>query len=160
MKRKHLFSLSLLSIFSFCVTAQTSWTRLTPTPQEASINCIKKIPGTNKLVAVCGGSTIMFSEDNGTSWEMRYNPAGKDNDYVCYSVLFFNSNVGFISGSKESILKTLDGGLTWTEVYSGSTIYSWSAYFDFVFSDPATGVAVGSMGKIIRTQMAGIPGLK
>jgi len=129
--------------------AQPSWTMLTPAPQENSVNSIKKIPGTNKLIAVCSGSTIMFSQDQGNSWQIIRNPGGKDNDYICQSTIFLNQDIGFISGSYASILKTTDGGLNWYEVYAGSNNTSHLLY-DFAFSEQV-GLAVGYSGKIVRT---------
>ncbi len=133
---------------------QTAWSRLTPDPQENTINCISKIPGTNILIAVAEGSTIMFSEDQGESWTINTNPAGKKNNFSIFSAYFLDEDIGFISGSKESILKTMDGGLTWEEVFFGGSMNSYG-YNDFVFCNSTTGVAVGSAGKIIRTTDSG-----
>ena len=148
--------LSLLVIsFPFLLLAQPSWSRFTPLPQEHTINDMVKIPGTDKLIAVCDGSTYMITEDSGNSWQLFTNPAGKGNGYSLFSIYFLDDNIGFISGSYESILKTTDGGSTWEEVYFGGSFYNWSGYYDFVFFNPTTGIAVGTEGKIIRTTDGG-----
>lgn len=149
MKAQNITLFFSLLIFAFTLNAQNSWTMLTPAPQENTINCIKKIPGTNKLIAVCSGSTIMFSLDYGYTWQIFHNPAGKDNDFVCQSTIFLSEDVGFISGSYASILKTNDGGLTWNEVYAGSNNASY-LFYDFAFKNQV-GIAVGYLGHIVRT---------
>ncbi len=154
MKRQNLYLL-LLMVFPVMLHSQSAWTRITPTPQENTINCITKIPETNKLIAVTGGSMILISEDQGNSWIIKTNPAGKGNNYSIFTVKFLNSNIGYISGSYESVLKTTDGGLTYEEVYSGGSIYNWAGYYDFAFSESNIGVAVGHSGKILRTSNGG-----
>jgi photosystem II stability/assembly factor-like uncharacterized protein len=155
MKHQRLCSLFIFSFFAFFVTAQTSWTRLTPTPQENSINCITKIPGTNKLIAIGEGSTLMMSNDVGESWELLLNPAEMNNDYLCKGIHYINENTGFINGGNETILKTMDGGFTWNLKYMSSTIYEWQCINDIEFLDESTGYAIGDNGQLFKTSDVG-----
>ncbi len=155
MKTLTLYFTIFVMIFPLFLFGQISWSRLSPLPQEHSINEMVKIPNTNKIIAVCDRSTYMITEDLGDSWQLFTNPSGKENSYSLFSIYFLDENIGFISGSYETVLKTADGGLTWQEVFSGESNFDWSAYYDFTFIDPNTGIAVGVDGKIIRTTDGG-----
>jgi len=154
MKRQNLYLL-LLMVFPVMLHSQSSWTRITPTPQENTINCITKIPGTNKLIAVGEGSTVMISENGGETWSIYLNPAGKNNQYNCNGVYFINESTGFIYGGKETILKTTDGGINWYLVYSGSTIYNWQCINEIEFINETTGFAIADNGQLFKSYDAG-----
>jgi photosystem II stability/assembly factor-like uncharacterized protein len=148
----------LIIIFSITVStllAQAPWTRITPTPQENTINDITRIPGTDRLVAVCDGSTIMMSDDAGETWDLILNPAGRNNQNVCKGIHFISETTGFINGDRETILKTTDGGQTWDLKYQGSTIYEWQCINDIEFLNNTHGFAVGDYGQLFETTDAG-----
>lgn len=135
--------------------AQIPWTRVTPTPQENTINQVIRIPGTDRLIAACAGSTIMMSDDAGESWDLILNPAGMNNQYICKGIHFINETTGFINGGSETILKTTDGGQTWNLKYQGNTIYDWQCINDIVFLSDTHGFAVGDAGQLFETSDAG-----
>jgi photosystem II stability/assembly factor-like uncharacterized protein len=68
-----------------------------------------------------------------------------------WKVKFVSSTVGWIVGEAGTILKTTNGGTTWTAQTSGAgnNLYCVS------FSDSNTGTVVGSYGKILRTTNGG-----
>jgi photosystem II stability/assembly factor-like uncharacterized protein len=107
----------IFSAASINIQAQSPWTRISPTPQEHWINEIIRIPGTDRLMAACEGSTIMMSDDDGETWDLIMNPAGMNNDFVCKGIHFINESIGFLNGGRETILKTVDGGQTWNLKY-------------------------------------------
>ena len=63
------------------------------------------------------------------------------------SVKFISSSVGWAVGDYGTILKTTDGGTTWTFQSSGTTNYLGSVFF----TDANNGTVVGSDGTILRT---------
>ncbi|MCD4665989.1 MAG: hypothetical protein K8R68_12020, partial [Bacteroidales bacterium] len=136
-----------LFISSTFTISQSAWTRVTPRPQENHINDVTKIPGTDKIIAVSDGSTVMISDDGGESWQMILNPGGLANDYPLNTVYFYNSLVGFIGGHyyefmniQDYILKTEDGGITWqvnNNLPTGTYVY------DFYFVNQNTGFVAG-----------------
>lgn len=146
----------LFAVFNFLlfqnIFAQQAWNRILSLPQENTINDMMFIPGTNKLVAVCEGSTVMYSSDFGESWELQYNPAGLNNYANLKSVYYLDANTGFISTSNALILKTTNGGSSWTQVYSGVPAISFN---DFHFIDNNLGYACGNHGWIIKTTDGG-----
>ncbi|MBE0662086.1 MAG: hypothetical protein IH597_06425 [Bacteroidales bacterium] len=76
-----MYHLKTIAIIIFLIAvatlhAQLPWTRISPAPQEHWINEIIRIPGTDRLMAACEGSTIMMSDDDGETWDLMMNPAG------------------------------------------------------------------------------------
>ena len=131
--------------------SQQLWNRVSPTPQENTINDITRISGTERLIAVCEGSTIMMSDDGGETWDLKLNPAGRNNQYICKGIHFINGTTGFINGGRETILKTTDGGLTWDLKYQGNTNYEWQCINDIEFLNDTQGFAVGDEGQLFET---------
>nr|NQU92904.1 T9SS type A sorting domain-containing protein [Bacteroidota bacterium] len=149
--------LLVLAFIWFHAPAQSGWARNTPLPQENHINDITKIPGTGKIIAVCDQATIMISDDNGESWQILLNPAGIPNDRPLETVYFYNSTIGFIGGNCtvsgdpiDYVLKTTDGGDSWTVNYNipGSDI---NQINDIYFVNPETGFALGYNGRLFKT---------
>lgn len=69
-----------------------------------------------------------------------------------YSVNFLNTSTGFLNGALSgSIIKTSDGGTSWSFTSSGTS----STFYDIAFYDNSIGVAVGSNGTIIKTSNGG-----
>jgi photosystem II stability/assembly factor-like uncharacterized protein len=141
--------------FIYYSIGQPSWTRITPLPQEHTINCITQIPGSEKLVCVTSGSSVMISEDAGNTWEVILNPAGQENNFYSKGVYFFNENIGFIYGGNEKILRTSNGGYNWQLVYDGNAFYYWQTINDIEFVNLSTGFAIASSGKFFKTTDSG-----
>ena len=149
---KHISALTLFFILtlSLPIFAQPAWVRKQATPQENTLNDITRIPGTNKLIAVGEGSTVMISEDAGESWQIITNPAAMENDYMAKTVCFTNESTGFIGGSYNTILKTTDGGYTWNVKLIKDSIYKENCFGSIVFSNLLTGFAFND-DKLYRT---------
>ncbi len=104
----------MFSLFSEeFLSAQQAWTRINASPQENDINDMCVIPGTNEIIAVCNGSTIMKSNDGGQTWDLTLNPSNLYNEFDFYCVCFANTNLGFIGTYDQVILRTTDSGNTW-----------------------------------------------
>jgi len=72
--------------------------------------------------------------------------------HTLHSVHFSDDNTGYAVGDVGTIIKTLDGGTTWTVLTSGTTDRFNSAYFP----DVNTGYVVGDSGTIVKTIDGGI----
>ena len=74
---------------------------------------------------------FIHSPDAGNTWQWTDMSAYADGLVACH---FVNENVGFVGGIRESegsvILKTTDGGDTWTEVFTstGGSAYAWKFF--------------------------------
>ena len=68
------------------------------------------------------------------------------------SVHMVDSQVGFAAGEHGVVVKTSDGGVTWTEVAHNVTT---ADLLGLYFVDPNTGVIVGKEGTVLRTTNGG-----
>src|SRR5713101_7002233 len=83
-----------------------------------------------------------------TSWQWL-NPLPQGNTLL--GVSFMDANAGTAVGYNGTILRTLNGGKTWTIQSSGTTNY----LHGLSFTDPNMGTVVGDSGTILRTSDAG-----
>lgn len=107
-------------------------------------------------IAVGYDGTILRCTDGGTNWTK---PVAPGNTYQRHfnSVYFANSTTGYIAGgwpsndSIQTILKTTDGGITWSVQRDNPGFWLRSIYF----TDAQHGVAVGDNGTILKTTDGG-----
>ncbi len=90
------------------------------TPAKRALRAIE-IDGNNVYVVGDAGS-MYRSTDNGNTWEEKFSYIGQALEFQ-RRVVFLNENVGFICGGSTSsadslgyVLKTTDGGETWTQL--------------------------------------------
>jgi photosystem II stability/assembly factor-like uncharacterized protein len=105
--------------------------------------------------AVGNAATITKTIDGGRSWQrlhFRYLNGYNDDaitDVIFNTVWFVNESVGYVGGERESdfhhqeysdavLLKTTDGGLTWTKIYVPET----KEIYDLTFFDELTGIGI------------------
>ncbi len=91
-------------------------------------------------------SVITFSQ---WTWQ---NPLPQGN--TLSSVYFCSANIGYAVGDVGTILKTINGGTTWTTLPCGIP-YSPPHLASVYFTDANTGYAVGSGGVILKTNDGG-----
>jgi hypothetical protein len=68
-----------------------------------------------------------------------------------HSIFFSDVNTGYACGNLGRIIKTTNGGVTWTELYRPCDYSLWSV----CFTDSATGYLVGEAGTILKTTNGG-----
>lgn len=124
------------------------------------------------LIGVGDRSTIVESRDGGATWTARtYESKGgsgmtEEEEVVAqqpsfYDVDFIDANTGWIVGEFGKILKTTDGGATWTEqqqsLIGGEIVDALSlpTFFGVDFLDANNGAAVGLDGRIAITADGG-----
>ena len=132
--------------------AQQAWNRIVNLPQENAINDIARIPGTEIIVAVGEGSTVMYSDDMGETWDVKCNPAGLNNFANLKSVLFTDALLGFITTADGQILRTSDGGNQWSVVHTTSPE---SSLNDIYFFNANHGIVCGDNGVLLKTINSG-----
>jgi len=116
----------LVFILSITTSAQQQWYWQNPIPgNRFSTNKIKFFDENNGMVIGTGG-LIYMTTNSGQAWRPVY--TGIEEDLIDLS--FINHNFGIII-SAESILKTTDGGLTWSEILGvGFTGYEYCSIVD------------------------------
>ncbi len=102
------------------------------------------------------GSTILKTTNGGTSWSgAQFAEWGK----YFYSVTFFDSLSGWIGGDRGDIERTTDGGATWTDAKTDSSIASGFTIRNIRFYSRQYGFAMGGFfditGTILRTTNGG-----
>ncbi len=123
----------LNSMSLFCQSEP--WERINPKPIESSLNEIVNIPGSNRLITVGNGASIIYSDDEGTSWVISYKPAGIARTIKLNAIHFVNSDLGFVVGSHSTLLKTANSGESWTNISPVGN----DDFLDVCFIDEQTG---------------------
>lgn len=93
-------------------------------------------PGTMKKILLLSFALVLIELNSFAQWEFQ-NPLPTGSSLN--SVFFTDANTGYAVGDFGIIIKTLDGGINWTPLSSGTTIPLYSVYF----TDVNTGYAVG-----------------
>jgi len=119
-KRIIIFASFILSII--LLHAQTeAWKRINPNPVESSLNDISLLPD-GRIVAVGSGATVIYSDNSGDDWEIIYVPDSISRIVEFNRVDFADNLHGMAVGSYYSIIKTDDGGETWTDISPGADL--------------------------------------
>jgi len=129
-----------------------NWSQLSSHETVSDLNGITHFDENN--VWACGyNGTIMRSSDGGESWENQI----IDDNYCLRDICFPTVLVGYCVGySSEDgvILKTVDGGFSWTEITP--IIPDLEMLYSVDFMNEDRGVAVGSSGEIVYTTDGGV----
>ncbi|MBN2148933.1 MAG: hypothetical protein JW726_16210, partial [Anaerolineales bacterium] len=109
-----------------------------------------------------GALTLFRTRDEGATWEGPICipvPGAMVDAYYTYApnqpllgMQFLDQNTGYIVGAQGVILKTSDGGLTWTQQTSGVAVNLTALYFH----DASTGWAIGESGVLLSTSDGGL----
>jgi photosystem II stability/assembly factor-like uncharacterized protein len=101
------------------------------------------------VVAVGASGHILRSTDSGANWELVPAPT----QATLTGVSFADEQHGWIVGHDAVILRTEDGGRTWTKQYQGEDLQV--SFLDVLFLDTQTGFAVGAYGEFLATADGG-----
>jgi photosystem II stability/assembly factor-like uncharacterized protein len=137
--RKIVFIL-LIVLFSFAGAQQ--WTKLTPTPTPRNLNGVG-FANSNVGCIVGDGQAVYVTRDGGTTWSTANLAAATS----VQGTFWFDELHAWVVGSNNSddCFRTVDGGLTWTEM-TGIPLGSWYAVR---FKSPTFGWATGNGGAAI-----------
>jgi photosystem II stability/assembly factor-like uncharacterized protein len=146
--KKLFFQLIILTAISITANAQNfDWEWQNPLPTGADHNdAVVLSPG--KFLLFGNGSAVSTSTDAGLNWSIAYIDS---NARDIYDAIFADANIGYVVGTGGLIMKTTDGGATWSHQTSGTTVTLW----DVDFIDANTGYAVGTSGTILKTTDGG-----
>ncbi|MDI1234323.1 MAG: YCF48-related protein [bacterium] len=89
----------------------------------------------NTVYAVGNSSVVLKSKDTGKSWQKLSLPTL----YNLRALYFFDSLSGIVTGENARMLKTVNGGITWTQQFVKTAAYANALYFE-----KQNGVAVGN----------------
>jgi photosystem II stability/assembly factor-like uncharacterized protein len=142
----------LLHSFAF---AQNDWQWQYPKPQGNTLNDIF-IFDKNTAVAVGDIGTVIKTTDGGMNWDVQHHAGGASVNLK--SIHFIDKLTGWAVGGNQYakgkgnvVLKTNDGGTSWTSVKTDTSL----AYHAVYFVDKDTGIVVGEDGIVLRTTNGG-----
>lgn len=138
---KKLFA--VIVIFYSIQTYSQGWTSLTP----FSSDILSAIYMTDSATAYVGGNNYSLYKtiDGGDSWNLLNNTIL----YRINDIYFPSQNVGYAAGSSIYYgIKSIDGGVTWTNFYIDSIFYR---IVKIQFFNNDTGVFLGENGYVYKT---------
>lgn len=106
-------------------------------------------PAGTRLVAVGERGRIFLSSDQGTTWRMVATPG----EATLTAVHFHDERHGWAVGHDAVILRTEDGGASWTLVHQAPAEYR--PLLDLWFENENHGFAVGAYGLCLETRDGG-----
>lgn len=115
MRKLITITIIVLSIIQLCAQNEP-WIRITPVPIESHLKDITNVPGSERIIAIGSGASLLFSDDMGENWQIIYKPTGISRFITLNAIHFVDSNIGYVVGSNATILKTTDGGNEWLDI--------------------------------------------
>lgn len=103
-----------------------------------------------RLVTVGDRGHILYSDDQGSSWQQGKVPTRQ----LLTSVFFVDDQQGWAVGHDAQILHSSDGGASWVRQYSDPELEA--PLLDILFTDDRHGFAVGAYGSLLRTEDGGL----
>lgn len=141
----------------------TTWSEVINVPTVPRAICGLDAVGTSTVYgcgAYFGPAFIIKSTDSGLTWQY-INMSAYANALV--EIMFLDENIGYVSGKNVTgavVLKTIDGGVNWTEIFNSAIPgeYVWklqtlASNSDIVFGSIES--AAPNMGKLIKSTNAG-----
>ena len=110
---------------------------------------IARLPDSERLVAVGDRGHIVFSDDDGRSWQQAQVPSIQ----MLTAVSFPSHKVGYAVGHDNLILKSENAGENWQRVYQDIDMQA--PLLDVWFQSEQRGIAVGAYGTILSTTNGG-----
>jgi hypothetical protein len=105
--------------------------------------------GTGRLVSV-GWGTIQYADDGGKNWKTTDN----EGDFFS-SVVFTDSNTGFITGFNGTLLTSSDDGLTWSDYRGEIKGNGYNSFRKIKYLGNGELIITGNNGKIWRSMNEG-----
>lgn len=103
----------------------------------------------SRLVAVGDRGHILYSDDNGASWNQAKVPTRQ----MLTAVFFVDDQHGWAVGHDAQILASNDGGVTWVKQFED--LEREAPLLDVWFKDRNSGYAVGAYGALLETTDGG-----
>jgi photosystem II stability/assembly factor-like uncharacterized protein len=159
---KSIIIFSLISLLMYeNLLAQNGWFQI-QTGTNVDIKSIKFV--NSQTGFFCSESGKIFkTTDGGFSWQMKYDNANTP----LRSLFFINENTGWAGGGRYSfdlsnlfVLKTINGGESWTTVYNFGNFYYTISNLYFLndqtgFATSFGGTGSGSVGLFLKTTNGG-----
>jgi photosystem II stability/assembly factor-like uncharacterized protein len=130
------------------VDARADYSEIAPLASQSLL--LDVVMAGQRMVAVGERGHVLLSDDQGASWRQSPVPTRA----TLTAVYFVDANTGWAVGHDEAIIRTVDGGETWTLVHSGPE--KQQPLLDVWFRDAETGLAFGAYGTILVSSDGGV----
>jgi eukaryotic-like serine/threonine-protein kinase len=114
--------------------------------RKVNLSDVYSLKNGNSII-VGDSSSIIYS----TKYLESFSFVPFEKGYTFFRIKFTKENVGFITGNKGCILKSLDGGSTWAKTKTNTN----EIIFDVAFFNSKKGFAVGWNGIVLTTTNGG-----
>lgn len=152
--RSVIISCLIVLFFRFIAFPQTlPWQRINPIPFENYIYDSQLLDN-GELIVVGSGCSVFSTDDMGDSWDLLYQPPWNDWQFNLNALHFINNDVGYVVGAYFTILKTTDGGYTWTDLSLPANNSS-DKYNDVYFLSADTGFVIEKNDRLLKTTDGG-----
>ena len=98
---------------------------------------------------LCTLKFIYFSKDKGKTWSLSSLSAPSNKIFL--KIYFLDNYIGFVIGGDKVIYKTIDGGITWTNITVFYDPYISYSYNDIVFLNYNVGIISTSNGTLFKS---------
>ena len=102
-----------------------------------------------RIIAVGERGTLCLSDDDGATWRQVVVPTKA----TLTGLFFLDQESGWAVGHQTTVLRTVDGGMSWEEAYTG--LRESDPLFDIWFRDSKYGFAIGAFGLLLTTEDGG-----
>jgi len=131
--------LLLFVLFSYSLIANAQWKKI----YNSNTNDLFDVQLIGNIGYICGfSSTMLKTTDTGKTWKPITLPIFLN----ARCVYFKDSAIGFVTGENARILKTINGGISWTQKFIKTAAYTNDITFNGNF-----GLAVGNNFMAIRS---------
>lgn len=104
----------------------------------------------SRMIAVGEFGHVVYSDDGGKKWlQAKTVPT----QVTLTTVYFVNDKIGYAGGHDSTVIRTNDGGNTWSEVYHN--VASQAPIMSIYFTDENHGLAVGAFSFVVETKDGG-----
>lgn len=149
---RRLFFFALLGCAAGSVLAQNNLEGKPATLSKQTLSRLLLIDAAragNRLVAAGDRGSIIYSDDNGQSWQRAKVPAAP----LLTAIFFADAQNGWAVGHDMVILRTTNAGETWVQQFSAPL--EQCPFLDVLFLDTSRGIAVGAYGAYYETSNGG-----
>ncbi len=129
--------------------AGQTWTAYRDTNLFADSFMDIAVIGSNKIAVTNFDGDVLVSSNNGQTFSV-FNVNGQD---PMYAIDFPSASVGYAVGANGKVVKTVNGGSSWTNLSFPSTSLPLK---DVEFIDPTTGYIGGNGGYVYKTTNGGV----
>ncbi|HEY4646407.1 MAG TPA: YCF48-related protein [Steroidobacteraceae bacterium] len=128
--------------------AQAEYSEIAPLATQSLL--LDAVMAGTRMIAVGERGHVLLSDDQGASWRQARVPTRATLTAVC----FVDAEIGWAVGHDEVIVRSVDGGETWTRVHFAPE--KEQPLLDVWFKDAQAGLTFGAYGTILASSDGGL----